>query len=318
MMPKISVIMPVYNGEIYLRSAIDSVLSQSFKDFEFIIIDDASNDSSVQIIQGYNDERIRLFVNDVNMGVAATLNKGIDLAVGEYIARMDCDDISMPDRFEKQIKYMDSHDKTVICGSSVIILNETGEYFRPYSESDGAIRADMIFNSAFVHPAVMIRASVLKIHNIRYDVDYERAEDYEMWSRIIRFGTCYNIQEPLLKYRHHSKQVTQTEKDIMANATNRVREKMLCDMNVLMTDKEKAVFFDICNGKRDISFDEYIDFVSGGEKLISTVRNGKKDLRRIYAVININIKLKTGIKSKKFFTAKEPLSMLLCRIKNKK
>ncbi len=314
MAPMISVIMPVYNGEKYLREAIESILSQTYGNFEFIIIDDASKDESVSIVREYDDDRIKLFENDVNMGVAATLNKGIDLAKGKYIARMDCDDISMPNRFEKQIEYMESHTDTVICGSSVNILTDGVEIFRQYSESDGAIRADMIFNSAFVHPAVMIRSDVLKEHNIRYDTEYERAEDYEMWSRIIKMGECCNIRTPLLKYRHHTKQVTQTQKELMFTMANRVRQKMLNDMNVCMNETERKVFFNVCNGERNFSPDDYKSFVSGGKKLISAMNKGKKELRKIYSVININIKLNSDIRSLKFFSIKEPFSMLRCLI----
>ncbi len=314
MTPLISVIMPVYNGEKYLRDAIDSVLSQTYGNFEFIIIDDASKDESVSIVRKYDDDRIKLFINDVNMGVAATLNKGIDSAKGKYIARMDCDDVSMPNRFEAQIKYMESHNETVICGSSVNILTDGVESFRQYSESDGAIRADMIFNSAFVHPAVMIRSDVLKEHNIRYDTEFERAEDYEMWSRIIKMGECCNIGKPLLKYRHHTKQVTQTQKELMFTATNRVRQKILTDMNVCMSEAERKVFFSVCNGERTLSSDDYKDFISGGKKLISAMIKGKRELRKIYSVININIKLNSGIRNLKFFSVKEPFSMMRCLI----
>lgn len=313
----ISVIMPVYNGEKYLRDAIESVLSQTYVDFEFIIIDDASKDGSVAIVREYNDDRIKFFKNDTNMGVAATLNKGIDLASGKYIARMDCDDISMPNRFEKQIKYMESHVDTVICGSSVNILSDGNEIFRSYSEFDSQIRADMVFNSAFVHPAVMIKAEVFKKYGIKYDVEYERAEDYEMWARIIKVGECHNIALPLLKYRHHTKQVTQTQKELMFTATNRVREKMIFDMNVCMNEMEKNVFFDICNGERNLSYDDYKNFVSGGKKMISSMTKGKRELRKIYSVININIKIRSEIKNFTFFSIKEPFSMLYCIIKQK-
>lgn len=315
MHPTVSVIMPVYNGEQYLKDAIDSVLSQTFNDFELLIIDDASKDNSVKIVKQYSDKRIKLFINETNQGVALTLNKGIELSVGRYIARMDCDDISEPDRFIKQVSYMDKHDNCVICGSSITVLNGSDERLRVYSDTDGAIRADMIFNSAFVHPAVMMRADVLKKFSIRYNVEFERAEDYEMWSRILKKGKCCNLKEPLLKYRHHERQITQIQNDLKNEATNKVRSKILDDMKAELTEKEKKIFFNVCNGKRELTSDEYADFVSGGKKIVSAMGDGKKELRRIYSGINVNIKLRSGIKNTVFFSAKEPLSMLLCVLK---
>ena len=116
--------MPVYNGERYLREAIDSILNQTFKDFEFLIINDGSTDLSVEIIESYADKRISLAHNGQNLGLITTLNRGFDLACGEYIARMDCDDISLPDRLEKQVVFMDNHPEIGICGSWVSAISD--------------------------------------------------------------------------------------------------------------------------------------------------------------------------------------------------
>ena len=123
-MPRISVIMPAYNAEKYIREAIDSILAQTYTDFEFIIIDDASTDATASIVESYSDERIRFFRNEHNMGVANTLNRGLDLAVGEYIARMDSDDISLPERFAKQVEFMDTHTDVIVCGSNAIVFGD--------------------------------------------------------------------------------------------------------------------------------------------------------------------------------------------------
>ena len=125
--------MPAYNAEKYINEAIDSILAQTFTDFEFIIIDDGSTDSTCAIVESYSDSRIRFFKNEHNLGVAATLNRGLDLARGEYIARMDADDISLPTRFEKQAAYMDSHPDVVVCGTGVECFgarHETRFFFR--------------------------------------------------------------------------------------------------------------------------------------------------------------------------------------------
>jgi glycosyltransferase involved in cell wall biosynthesis len=126
-MPRISVVMSVYNGEKYLRQAIESILQQTYTDFEFIIIDDGSTDSSREIIQSYDDKRIRLVINEQNIGLTKSLNKGIRLAKGEFIARMDADDISLPQRFEKQVAYLDSHPEVGVLGTYANIIDHRGK-----------------------------------------------------------------------------------------------------------------------------------------------------------------------------------------------
>ncbi len=209
-MPKISVIMPVYNAEKYLREAIDSILSQTYGDFEFIIIDDGSKDSSPDIVRSYTDNRIKFYINEHNMGVAATLNRGLDLAEGEYIARMDSDDISMPDRFKKQVEYLDSNLDVGVLGCSIETFGEGLEpsvYISPSSKQ--GFKADLFFASCLAHPSVMIRKSAMGDH--RYEEDYNGLEDYVLWWRIARNHNIYSLKEVLFKYRLHKNQVTQKQ-----------------------------------------------------------------------------------------------------------
>ena len=124
---KISVVMAVYNGEKYLRSAIDSILSQTYIDFEFIIIDDCSTDNTANILESYTDSRIQIIRNEKNLRLPASLNKGLKIAKGKYIARMDADDIAMPDRFEKQVKYLEAHQEVAVIGGSFQVFNEFGK-----------------------------------------------------------------------------------------------------------------------------------------------------------------------------------------------
>ena len=152
---KMSVIMPVYNGEKYLKEAIDSILNQTFSDFEFIIVNDCSSDNTEDIIKSYKDNRIVYLKNEENSGVATTLNRGLDIAKGEYIARMDADDISLPKRFEKQVDFMDKNKNCIICGSNTELFGAiSGRTYVPLTDS--AIRATVIFSSPFTHPTVMI------------------------------------------------------------------------------------------------------------------------------------------------------------------
>lgn len=209
---KISVVMPVYNGEKNLKEAMDSIINQTFSDFEFIIINDCSTDKTEEIIQSYRDDRIVYVKNEKNMGVAATLNRGLDMAKGEYIARMDADDISILDRFEQQVSYMESHGNVLMCGSNTTFIGaQAGRTYVPVSNDE--ITATILFSSPFTHPTVMIKRDYLNRKHLRYEKEFEGMEDYRLWSKIImsKDGELYNFKNALLKYRLHPSQVTQRE-----------------------------------------------------------------------------------------------------------
>jgi glycosyltransferase involved in cell wall biosynthesis len=204
--PKVTVLMPVFNGALYLREAMDSILRQSFADFEFLIIDDGSTDQSMSIVNSYDDSRINLLENGRNMGLVYTLNRGLDLAKGEFIARMDCDDISLPERFEKQLKFMERHPEVGVCGGWI-------EYFMgrqlvlKLPVSDAEIKKILPADNPIANPTVMMRTKVIKNQPIYYDPQYPYAGDYELWLRLAAVTCFANIPEVLLKYRIHPKQI---------------------------------------------------------------------------------------------------------------
>lgn len=198
--------MPVYNSELYIKEAIESILNQTFSDFELIIIDDASTDKSVEIIQSYTDSRIQLIVKPQNSGYTNSLNHGLTIAKGKYIARMDSDDSSMPTRFEKQIAFLDSNPDYVLCGTNFSIL-ETNE-IKILPENHDAIQMQFIANCCMAHPSVMFRKSVFLENNIQYNSEKEPAEDYDLWVRLLQYGKLYNIQDVLLRYRVHNMQTS--------------------------------------------------------------------------------------------------------------
>lgn len=308
-MPKISVIMPVYNGEKYLREAIDSILNQTFSDFEFIIINDASKDSTEEIIKSYDDDRIVYLKNEQNLGVAGTLNRGLDIAKGEYIARMDADDISFSHRFQMQVDFLDNNKTVGVCGSNLRIFGERideRDFF--YPEYDESIRVDMIFNSAFAHPSIMMRRDIIEKYHIRYDIAFEKAEDYKMWHDILLVSEGYNIQEYLLKYRYHSSQVTKTciaEKTSSVTKMRAIMYKTLAIHN----DDYLELFAQICDGKRDFSENEYLDFL----KLVELSKNSsynKRELMNTWSAINRSIYQKSKIKNYKALTMRERLIAL--------
>ena len=214
----VSVVMPVYNGALYLKEAIDSILSQTHSNLELIIINDGSTDDSERIIQSYTDKRIVYLKNEVNSRICVTLNRGLDIAKGKYIARMDCDDISVPERLQKQVEYMEQNPSIGISGSDIIVFGEGIEDRLFTFEHDKDIcRAGLLFATCFAHPAVMIRKSLLDEYNFRYDDSYRGLEDFELWYRISKHTELVNIPEALLHYRKHKSQETQNVSPEVAN-----------------------------------------------------------------------------------------------------
>jgi len=208
--PKVSVLMPVHNSEKYLRGAIDSILNQTFVDFEFLIIDDYSTDNSLQIVESYSDPRIRIVKNSTNMGIACSLNKGLELAKGEYIAPMDADDVAVIDRFTVQVDFLDNHPSIGIVGSAIEVIDEEGRPFRIVNKplNDSEIRWHLLLKNPFAHSAVMLRRKLIEKYRLFYDRQFETVQDYDFWSRLLLLTKGANISQVLLQYRVHSKSAT--------------------------------------------------------------------------------------------------------------
>tara|TARA_B100001093_G_scaffold367805_1_gene352712 strand:- start:13936 stop:14967 length:1032 start_codon:yes stop_codon:yes gene_type:complete len=199
--PKVSVIMSVYNGEKYVKEAIESVLAQSFKEFEFIIIDDGSTDSSVATVTGYDDKRIRFLKNDKNRGLAYSLNQGIEEANGKYIARMDSDDICLENRLELQYNYMEAHPDIGISGAAAKVF---GNESRPlkYPGDPEELKILLLYHSPLIHPTVIFRTDIFRQNkNLRYQEDPPTAEDYDMWEKASYVVKIGNLPECVLLYR---------------------------------------------------------------------------------------------------------------------
>lgn len=199
--PLISVVMPAYNASRFIGEAIDSVLNQTFTDFEFIIIDDCSTDDTWKIISGYKDKRIRAFRNKGNSGVTVSLNAGLKHARGTYIARMDADDISLAKRFEKQVKVLEEGYDVVGCSLVFIDFNGKRVGSRVYSNDISKV---IRIESPLAHPSVMFKRSFLDRVGV-YDERYTASQDYDLWIRFYMNGAkTHNLSSKLLLYRQHS------------------------------------------------------------------------------------------------------------------
>lgn len=209
--PAISVIMPAHNAAAYLREAVESILAQSERDFELILINDGSTDATHEIAQQLCDVdgRIRYFAQE-NQGIVAALNRGLALCKGEFIARMDADDVARADRLERQLKLLRAHPDIVICGSQAIIFGQVkGKFRKP--RSDAACRAWLLLDPCFVHPTVMFRRSLIDA-GIRYRSAFLYGEDYDFWCQAAQHGRLANLGQALLRYRSHGSQLTSTRR----------------------------------------------------------------------------------------------------------
>lgn len=216
--PLVSVVMATYNGERFIAEAIQSVLDQTFTDFEFIIVDDGSIDTTASIIASFNDPRILYLIKETNTGIADSLNLGINQAKGQYIARMDDDDVCMPERFEHQVKFLELNSDIIVCATPVKYDKYLPRELK--AETHEYLKMAMLFSNPIVHPSVMIRKHVLS--HYKYNPLKVPSEDYDLWSRLIWEGQFYKLKEPLLFYR--SRKESETSK--------RRKEQLLLNVSI--------------------------------------------------------------------------------------
>ena len=207
--PHVSVVMAVYNAQKYVSDAIESILCQTYNDFEFIIIEDGSSDQSLKIIQSYSDPRIKVIRNKENLKLINSLNLGLQKARGRYIVRMDADDVSRPDRIEKQVNYMESHPDCVLCGTSYRIFGD-GVTARNivYPSDSQSIRYHVLSNTYFLHPSTCFRREVIKNQSLKYSQDFLHVEDHWFFFELLHHGEGHIMKDILLDYRIHNQNVS--------------------------------------------------------------------------------------------------------------
>jgi glycosyltransferase involved in cell wall biosynthesis len=205
--PHVTVLMSVYNSEKYLREAIDSILAQTFNHFEFLIVNDCSSDSSFELMKSYNDSRIRIIKNPTNIGLTRSLNIGISNAKGEYIVRMDADDISCHNRLELLVQYMDNNPDVGICGSWAETIEKSPRKLTPDCSPEN-IRTELFFHNIIIHPSVIIRKSVLEGNHLEYNEKLLFAQDYDLWVKCSKYTKITNLPEFLLRYRISNTQLS--------------------------------------------------------------------------------------------------------------
>jgi glycosyltransferase involved in cell wall biosynthesis len=240
----ISVIMATYNTETYiLKEAVDSILNQTFRNFEFFIIDDGSTNGSDVYLDEISDSRVKIIRNSSNIGITKSLNIGLGLAKGKYIARMDADDVSLPERLEKEFSFMEAHPEVIVCGSREgLIIN--GEKIKTSNEAYEVCNMEeykvklLFVNPGPRHPTVMIRHEQLMEHNIRYNEELIHSQDYGLWEVISHYGKICEIDEVLLYRRKHNGQVSVAKRDIQIQCDKMTQKKLLSDLLDNVSDRE--------------------------------------------------------------------------------
>ncbi|MDR0686703.1 MAG: glycosyltransferase [Dysgonamonadaceae bacterium] len=243
--------MTVYNGELYLGEAIDSILSQTFGDFEFIIVNDGSTDATSKILDSYTDKRIRRVDNTENMKLVYSLNRGLSLCNGKYIVRMDADDIALPERLQVQFDFMESCPEVGICGSYVKSFCEETKKTKllVFPTDDSWIRAFAFFQSPFIHPSVILRREILINNNLSYP-NYYRAEDYALWTEMLKYTKGANIPHVLLDYRKHKASESalgEKQKTIMNETIGKIEAEYIADYGFYFDSEELLVYAQFVN-----------------------------------------------------------------------
>ena len=263
MRPDISVIMSVYNGEAYLEEAIESVIKQTFLNWELIVINDCSTDSTAEMLEQFalKDERIKVHTNEVNLKLPSSLNKAISLCSGKYIARMDADDISLPDRFEKQYKFMEEN-SDIALSSCRFMTVKNGVY-----ASGGAggrcdfeaLKAMLLVVNPILHPGVIAKAEVMKKFN--YDTTLTCTEDLELWTRMVMENQKIQIlPQCLLIYRLHDKQITSTTLERQHTEVLRIEQKYYSSLLEKMDEKMQKFYISGIYFKENADINEFMRY----------------------------------------------------------
>ena len=263
-MPLISVLMPVYNGMPHLKEAVESILNQDFRDFELIVINDGSTDDSLQIAKSYTDARIHILDSAKNQGLIYQLNRGMEAAQGRYIARLDADDIALPNRLQQQFEYLEQHPETGLLGGFAQVLGS--KEIMQHSTKREEIMIELLYRNAFIHSTVMFRKEVYTAVSSGFNEDYKHAEDYHMWQLFALHTGVANLEQVLIQYRMHAQQVSKVHAAGLETSANKVRlEYMAAALETELSETEREVHLALIHGaEREIAPDrvkKWVDYL---------------------------------------------------------
>jgi len=250
--PPIAVVLPVYNGERYLEVAIRSVLDQTFTNFELLVIDDGSTDRTLEVLSSFSDPRLRIIRFPVHRGLVTALNTGIGESRSEFIARMDADDICMPQRFERQVAFLRAHPQIGLCGTWIRSFGDVTLEFRPPIKPE-AVRARLFFGWAMGHPSIMMRRDCLKQHGLLYDGNFRHVEDFDFFIRAAEVTNLANVPEVLLHARVHPQEVSVVHRAEQVPTEARLLVRQLRSLIPDASQEEESFHLRLLNGAVDAS-----------------------------------------------------------------
>tara|TARA_B100000963_G_C22500078_1_gene613335 strand:- start:44 stop:1030 length:987 start_codon:yes stop_codon:yes gene_type:complete len=262
--------MSVYNGEKFLSEAIESILQQTYSNFEFIIINDASTDNSLNIIRSYDDSRIIIINNKKNIFLAASLNKGIKVSKGKYIVRMDADDISMPNRLSKQVQYMEKNPKIGISGTCSEIIG-FGSGYGKYSQENNVIKYKFLYECHLLHPSIIMRIDLIKNNQLYYNESYRKNQDYELFFRALDITDFGNLPDYLIKYRQTKENVKREVHNQKENVL-KIQKQLYKKLGLNITHEEIILFKNI----NYQIYDQSLKFVNETNELLLKMSESNK------------------------------------------
>ena len=271
--PLVTALVAVHDGEEYVRAALASILGQTVTDLEVVVVDDASVDATPEILGSVDDTRLRVLRNGEQVGLAGSLNRGLDDARGTYVARLDADDVAMPRRLERQLTRIHAAPPAAVVGSAVLEL-DAGRVGTLHAMPVGAtdVRWAALFSSPFFHPTVLVERQVLEGHSLRYDTSFEESEDYELWSRLLDVAEGDNLPDPLVLYRVHPQQASQRRRELQRECQLRVARRMIGGVAPGLSSTEVELAWRIGVGERiapddvDAAVDAYLRLVDAFEQ----------------------------------------------------
>jgi glycosyltransferase involved in cell wall biosynthesis len=313
-LPKISVVMPVYNAQHYVQEAIESILSQTYTNFELLILNDQSTDDSLDVLMRMAalDCRIILVNIEINSGPAVVRNQGVAMSKGSYIAFMDADDVSMSNRFEKQIKLLDSRPDIAVCGSWFTLFGENIEDQQiEHFENHDDLKVHFLNECYVGNPTVMCRKEVFE--SGQFNRTYFPMDDYELWSRLIAKHHFYNIQESLLRYRWHQNNISSTKKVNLKEIHNKIRINQLKELGIDSSTFQYTNYLDTLLFTKKQNWQTITSILKCKNELVEKNRAAKIFSESIFEnQIDETIK-KTVLKAKKY-----NVKLLIYLVKNEK
>jgi len=238
--PLVSIVLPVYNGEKYLTASLDSVIAQTYQNWELVIINDGSTDDTENLILDYQDKRIKYLPNDSNRGIIFSLNKGLQESSGVYIARLDADDIALPYRIAKQVEFLSENLDYAMCGSYFQTIDSNGRLLKnvAFPANNRDAQSYLLLHNCFCHSAIMMRSNIAK--ELKYDEKFQVCEDYDLWYRISRTGKILNLPVFATMYRVHDNNMSTRKSEIMFAHVNKINKRILDDLGIGYSDSELA------------------------------------------------------------------------------